>query len=296
MKSKIVVSFCTILSLFLCLGPLASVASSSKQKIKKRHLWQYKRKHFNYYSLEDDIKIGERYFKKQKESFKKQKLNINPKAWEKTRQHVLKIVQNLSQVSDLPQLPYEVVFFEKPDVANAFCLPGGKIGVFTGIFDSKKGLVDPKNKDQLAAVLAHEMAHATMRHVTRRLTTYNSLGLLGSMVSLGVGRGVGQSWGYLSQQVFSAGSYLYFPGYSRKHEKEADKVGFYYMAKAGYDPKAAIQVWEKAAAIKKKKGKKDKTQFFDSHPASGKRVQYLQYYLADAYEVQKKEALKKKMR
>lgn len=280
-KNLILVGICT-------LAFFASSAHSEEAKKNTKRLWDYKKKHFNAYSLQDEIKIGEKYLTEQKKSFKDKKLEVNPPRHENTRRRIQKIVTRLAKVSDIPRLPYEVVIFDKPDVVNAFCLPGGKIGVFTGLFDKKNGLIAENDDDEIAAVLAHEIAHATMRHVTRQLTTYNSVGLLGNILTMGIGKGLGDNWAYLSQQVFNTGTFLYMPGYTRKHEKEADQVGFYYMAKAGFDYHAAIDVWKRAALKAKKKGR-DKTQFFDSHPASGERAQFLQNFLADAEEVQKKQ-------
>lgn len=261
-----------------------------------KRLWQYKRKHLNYYSLQDDIAIGERFLKAQKKAFEKKGLAVNPARYEKTRRRIEKIVNRLAKVSDIPNLPYEVVILEKDDVANAYCLPGGKIGVFTGLFDKKEGLIDQNNDDEIAAVLSHEIAHATMRHVTRGLTTYQNVGLISSLLTAGISRGLGQNWGYLARQIFNTGTFLYLPSYSRKHEKEADQVGFYYMARAGFDPKAAIMVWERASQKRREQGQSDKTQFFSTHPASGKRAAFLKGYLDDAYEVKRLEGMKRKMR
>lgn len=269
---------------------VASSAHSEEVPKNTNRLWDYQKKHFNAYSLQDEIKIGEKYLTDQKKSFKDKKLEVNPARYENTRKRIQKIVTRLAKVSDIPGLPYEVVIFDKPDVANAYCLPGGKIGVFTGIFDKKDGLIDENNDDEIAAVLGHEIAHATLRHVTRQMTTYNSVGLIGNILTMGIGKGLGDNWAYLSQQVFNTGTFLYLPGYTRKHEKEADQVGFYYLVKAGFDYNAAIDVWKRAALKAKEKGK-DKTQFFDSHPASGERAKFLQGFVQDAEEVKKKEKI-----
>lgn len=282
-KNLILVSICTLVF-------FVSSAHSEEAKKSTKRLWDYKKQHFNAYSLQDEIKIGEKYLAEQKKSFKDKKLEVNPARYENTRKRIQKIITRLAKVSDIPGLPYEVVIFDKLDVANAYCLPGGKIGIFTGIFDKKNGLIDENNDDEIAAVLGHEIAHATMRHVTRRMTTYNSVGLLGNILSMGIGKGLGDNWAYLSEQVFNTGTFLYLPGYTRKHEKEADQVGFYYLVKAGFNHHAAIDVWKRAALKAKEKGK-DKTQFFDSHPASGERTQFLQGFLQDAEEVKNKEKI-----
>ncbi|MBF0104718.1 MAG: M48 family metallopeptidase [Deltaproteobacteria bacterium] len=271
---------------------------SPKPKHKKKkggRLWEYKRTHFNHYSINDEIAIGEKFIKEQELAFEKRKLKVNPPEWAQYKKRIDAIVARLAPVSDLPHLPYEVTLFDKPDVANAYCFPGGKIGVFTGLFDTDKGLIDPKKDDEIAAVLAHEMAHAGLRHVTRQMTTYNSVSLVGSLVTLGLSQGVGQNWAYLAGQVFNTGTFLAMPSYSRKHEREADKVGFYYLAKAGFNPMAAITVWERAALKAKSKGK-DKTSFFASHPASGERAASLRGFYEDALEVIKRQEMVTRMK
>lgn len=255
--------------------------SSAKQEDR---LWIYKKKHTNMYSWKDDIQLGEQVLEKQLAEFEKKGIAVNPPEQLRLRRRINRIVKKLAKVSDYPSLPYEVHIFDMPEVANAFCLPGGKIGVFTGIFDPEKGLINKKSDDEIAAVLGHEIAHATMRHVTRRLTTYNSLGVLGSIISVGIGQSAGASTQSLFETVFQTGASLYFPSYSRKYEREADKVGFYYLAKAGFDPKAAIAIW--ARVDKRRKGAK--TSFFATHPSGGERAKNLTRYLQDAYAVQGK--------
>ena len=189
-------------------------------------------------------------------------------------------MEKVAAKSDLPSLPYEVHIFDKPDVVNAFCMPGGKIGVFSGLFDREKGLVDINDDDQLAAVLSHEIAHATLRHITRRLTTYQGINIFGGLASIGLGEGVGANARVIFEQAFTVGVNLYLPSYSRKHELEADRAGFSYMSKAGYDPQAAINLWKKAAAKGGKNSKK--TDFFASHPSDASRAKALEGWLADA--------------
>ena len=105
---------------------------------------------------------------------------------------------------------------------------------------------------------------------------------MGGFISLGVGHAAGDNWGYAMARIFNTTASLYMPQYSRAFEREADQVGFYYMSKAGYKPQAAIDVWQRASDRKKAKGKSDKTSFFDSHPASGERAQFLRTFMGDA--------------
>lgn len=255
---------------------------------KDARLWEYKKEFTNFYSLKDDVALGEQVQKQQFESAKEKGMPVDPRSQARLRRRIQKIVGRLAKVSDHPKLPYEVHIYDAPDIANAFCMPGGKIGVFTGLFDPKNGLyVDIKSDDEIAAVLGHEIAHATLRHVTRRITTYQSVGIVGGLVGLGVGKAAGSVSQSVFSKVFNVSTSLAVPSYSRGHETEADKVGFYYMVKAGYDPNAAIRIWSRLDERLKKAGK-DKQSFFASHPSSGNRAQFLTGYLPDAKIVQQR--------
>ena len=123
--------------------------------------------------------------------------------------------------------------------ANAFALPGGKVGVYTGIFTMAK------NQDQLAAVIGHEIGHVISNHhderITRQMGAQTGVSLLGSL--LGSRYGVGAT--SATNQVGGAAAQGLFllPG-SRQQESEADVVGQQLMAKAGFDPRAAVGLWQ----------------------------------------------------
>lgn len=251
------------------------------------HMWEYKKNHFNMYSVADEIKIGESVQKQQIEAFKKKGLAVDAPKHAAIKKRIENIVARIARVSDLPTLPYEVHVYDKPDVVNAFCMPGGKIGVFTGLWDKDKGLVNVNNDDEIAAVLSHEMAHANLRHVTRQLTTMSGLNIVGGLVSLGIGSAAGGNWQQVFNQVFSTGASLYLPSYTRRHEIEADQVGFYYATKAGFDPQAAIRIWERAAEEARKKGKSDRTHFLATHPGSTDRADFLKGFLDDVDDIKK---------
>ncbi len=271
-SSYLLISFLTLL---LSLAPLQAAFA------KKDSLGDYKRKHFNMHSKNDDIELGTYYMKEQIKEFKKTNVGVDKNKVLKTR--IEKIVKKIAAVSDNPSFPYEVHVFELPDVVNAFCMPGGKIGVFTGLFDKEKGLVDINNDDEIAAVLAHEIAHATMRHVTRRMTTTQGFNIFGAVVSTGVGAGLGESAQQIFGNAFSLGANLYMPSYSRKYENEADRVGLYYMSRAKFNPQAAVNLWKRAAARGGPNSKS--TDFFASHPADGERAKTLQKWLPEAQRI-----------
>lgn len=122
---------------------------------------------------------------------------------------------------------------------NAFALPGGKVGVNTGIFTVAK------NQDQLAAVIAHEIGHVISRHhderVTRQMGAQAGLGILGALIGSRYGQGaantVGQVGGAAAQGLFLLPN-------NRTQESEADVVGQQLMARAGFDPRQAVNLWQ----------------------------------------------------
>jgi predicted Zn-dependent protease len=196
------------------------------------------------------------------------------------------IVKRVAKVSHLPDLPYEVHLADS-DVVNAWCAPGGKVMVFSGLWDEKKGLVQKNSDDEIAAVLAHELAHATARHVTESLTQNMTILLAGTAVSSGIAAGGSVQGSNLFGQFFSAGYNIYAPSYSRKNESEADLLGLFYMAKAGYDPRAAVEVWTRAA----KKKDRQPYSIYASHPGSGERAKRLERNLPQALAIYQNPAL-----
>lgn len=289
-----------LVSFLLTLGLTAGCASTStykkptgstqtsQAKAEKKRLWGYKKTFYNLYSKQSDVKIGEYVMAQQLETFDDENISVDSSKYATLRSRVQGIVNRLARVSDEPSFPYEVHIIDEPNIINAYCLPGGKIGVFTGLFDSNKGLVSLNNNDEWAAILGHEIAHATMRHVTRRISTLRTFGFIGSLASIGISAGAGSNAQQLFDTVFNVGANLFLPGYSRKYEKEADQAGLYYMTKAGFNPQAAVNVWKRAASYGGTNSKK--THFFASHPASGVRAKNLEKFLPDARLVQQRKA------
>lgn len=175
---------------------------------------------------------------------------------------------------DKPGFEWEVKLIDK-DVPNAFCLPGGKIVVFTGI------LPYARNEAGLATIVAHEVAHAVARHGGERLS--QQLALKGAL-SVG-GEVLKKKDGKLdarSKLILGAlgvgGTLGVILPYSRTHEFEADEIGQLYMARAGYDPSEAIKLWKRMSQIKKP----PIPVWLSTHPADDDRVRRLQEHLADA--------------
>ena len=164
---------------------------------------------------------------------------------------------------------WEVNLFEDPS-ANAFALPGGKIGVNTGL------LKVAKNQSQLATVIGHEIGHVQAHHSNERMSleyaTQNGLGLIGAIA--------GQDTA-VKQGVFAAlglgAEYGVALPFSRKHEAEADIIGLQLMANAGFDPRESINLWINMAAS----NGGEPPEFMSTHPSNSTRINGLESRLPE---------------
>jgi predicted Zn-dependent protease len=133
---------------------------------------------------------------------------------------------------------WDTALFVDPE-PNAFALPGGKVGVNTGIFTVAR------NQDQLAAVVAHEIGHVIAHHhderITRQMQTQTGLGVISALLGSRYGEGAAQT---ASQVGGVAAQGLFVLPNSRTQESEADVVGQQLMAKAGFDPREAVNLWQ----------------------------------------------------
>jgi predicted Zn-dependent protease len=156
---------------------------------------------------------------------------------------------------------WEVVVFESEQV-NAFALPGGKIGIYTGILNVAE------TQHQLAAIIGHEIAHVIANHSNERMSnqTITNAGLSVSQQLLG---GTSESTQALAMQALGLGAqYGYVLPYSRSHESEADVIGQELMAQAGFKPVAAIDLWKNMA----KQGQAAPPEMLSSHPSNQTRI------------------------
>jgi predicted Zn-dependent protease len=185
---------------------------------------------------------------------------------------VVRVGRAVADSVNRPDYSWEFQCFAS-DQANAFCLPGGKIAVYDGIFQHMD------NDAELAAVIGHEVAHATARHGGERMTQAMAVSAgalaLGAATS-GQSEEAQQRWLLAYGGISTVG--LVLP-YSRVHEYSADRIGLIYMARAGYDPHAAISFWRKFA---EGKGGGNASDFLSTHPADQKRIAELQKYLPEA--------------
>lgn len=218
-----------------------------------------------------DIKVKKQTYNQILKQLRKKKVRIdNNKAMVSRLRRVL---GRLKRKALIPNLPYEVHYVDL-DIVNAVCYPGGGILFFKGIFDSKKGLINPRNDNEIAAVMGHEIAHASLRHAYRRKKSAQTIGILGSIASVAIGSAAGNNWGNFFNAIYDAGTGLYFPSYSRKHEYEADLESVFMMKAAGYSPESAVDIWKRAA---KKRG--SKSSIYSTHPGSARRAKRLEKHL-----------------
>jgi predicted Zn-dependent protease len=166
--------------------------------------------------------------------------------------------------SDAAKWPWEVHVISIDEV-NAWCMPGGKMAMYTGLVQ-KLNATD----DEIAAVMGHEIAHALREHarerISRQMGTQMAVGIAGALFGIGE---MGQNIGGMVADVT-----LNLPN-SRLHETESDRIGVELAARAGFDPKAAVTLWEKMA---KQSGGGQPPKWLSTHPSHEDRINDLRAY------------------
>ena len=212
-------------------------------------------------SSSEEVALGEKSYK---EALSEAKVVHNTK----DTQRVKNIGQKIAQVAARPDFKWEFNLVED-NQANAFCLPGGKVVVYTGI------LKYAKNDDQLATVISHEIAHALARHGAERMSQgmiQQGVGMVGNVV-LGA---TAPQYQNAFNQVYGLGSNLgVMLPYGRMQESEADEIGIHLMHKAGYNINEAVNFWQNMS-----EGKSGNSDFFSTHPSSNTRVKDIQKVIA----------------
>jgi predicted Zn-dependent protease len=195
---------------------------------------------------------------------KKQTLNADKIELERVRTISNRLISQVGVFrADATKWQWEVNV-EKNDQLNAYCMPGGKIMVYSGLINKLKA-----TDDELAAVIGHEIAHALREHGRERMSQafVQQFGL--QAVAAVVTKGTSATVGNASAQAAGLGSQLFFalPN-GREQERESDKIGLELAARAGYNPDAAVTLWQKMAA----QGGAKQPEFLSTHPASENRI------------------------
>lgn len=209
-------------------------------------------------SLEDDKEIGRKVYSQMKD---KEEIVTDPEI----NEMVTRVGQRLAEVAPDMGFNYEFTVF-KSEQPNAWALPGGKVGIYTGI------LPYCKNEAGLATVMGHEIAHAIARHGAERqsqamLQGVGQLALFGVLLSQDVSQEEMGMW--LGAYGLGSQVGVMLP-FSRKHESEADHLGIRYMAKAGYDPREAPKFWQRFSELSG-----GTPAFLSTHPTSEARSEAL---------------------
>ncbi len=218
-------------------------------------------------------------FNEYKDVLKKSKLSTDPEKVQMVRKVGTRIAKGSEDLmresgmgSEVKNYQWEFNLIEDDKTVNAWCMPGGKVGVYTGIL--------PVTQDEtgLAVVMGHEVAHAIAKHGNERM----SQGLLAQMGGVALSAALSSNPGLTSELFMAAygvGSQVgVLLPYSRLQESEADRIGLSLMARAGYDPRAAVPFWKRM----NEKGGSRPPEFLSTHPAPESRIKEIQSYIPEA--------------
>lgn len=224
------------------------------------------RSQFMVMSESDDLKLGAAAYQ---QVLKKERIVHDPQI----TAPVQAVGRRIAAAADKPDYQWEFTVIDDPKQANAFCLPGGKVAVYTGIF--------PIAKDEagLATVIGHEVAHALARHGAERVSTSMALQAAGTAVAIAAG-GQGAATQQAIMGAYGLGAqYGVALPFGRSQESEADRIGLILMAKAGYDPEAALGLWQRMEA---NSGGKGPPEWLSTHPSESTRQQDIRGWIAEA--------------
>jgi predicted Zn-dependent protease len=158
------------------------------------------------------------------------------------------------------------------DTPNAWCMPGGKVVIYSGIL--------PITEDEtgLAVVMGHEIAHAVARHGNERMSQQMSVQLGGAALSAALSEKPEQTQNIFMAAYGLGSQVAYTLPYSRTHESEADQLGLIFMAMAGYNPREAVDFWQRMSQI----GGQKPPEFLSTHPSDETRVRKLREFMPEA--------------
>jgi predicted Zn-dependent protease len=226
-----------------------------------------------FFSEEKELQFGLGAYR---EVLRQARLSENPEI----NEQIQRVGKKIAEVAHKPEYQWEFAVIEDEKMVNAFCLPGGKVAVFTGI------LKHTKTDAGLATVMGHEIAHALQRHGVERMSrsvldTIAQLGAIGAAAS-------GSSSGAAIQGLLGAYGVNVSLPFNRKQESEADYVGLRLMAEAGYDPREAVPFWERMSGCPRQmldklcfRSQHAIPEFLSTHPSDLTRIKQIEDWLPE---------------
>ncbi len=227
-----------------------------------------------FFSEEKELAFG---LSAYREVLRQAPISSNPEA----NELVQRVGNRIAQAASKPEYHWEFAVIEDDKTINAFCLPGGKVAVFTGI------LKHTKTEAGLATVMGHEIAHALQRHGVERM----SRSIIDQIAQLGAigAAAAGHSSGAAIQGALGAYGVNVSLPFNRRQESEADYVGLRLMAKAGYDPREAVPFWERMSGCPRQmidklcfRSQHAIPEFLSTHPSDVTRINQLEAWLPEA--------------
>ena len=229
------------------------------------------RSQMNLLSESDEKKLGVDAYE---DILKKTPLSKN-QAWQA---QLKRVGQRISAAAAKPDYQWEFNLLQGNEI-NAFCLPGGKVAFWEGIMPVAQ------DDNGIAVVMGHEVAHALARHGAERMSQSMGAQMIGQVLGAGVGM-VNPGYTEAFSQAYGLGvNVAVILPWGRGQESEADHIGLILMAKAGYDPSAAIGFWERMS--KAQKGGKA-PEFLSTHPSDETRITQIKQWLPEAMKYYKK--------
>ncbi len=189
---------------------------------------------------------------------------------------VQRVGERIARVSHRPDYAWEYILIDDPKNQNAFCLPGGKVAVYTGI------LPITKTETGLAVVLGHEIAHAIAKHGAERMSQQLLINLGGESLEIALRKKPTETRQAALQAFGLGATFGAVLPFGRNQESEADRMGLIYMAQAGYDPREALAFWQRMDAASSGQAP---PQFMSTHPSHETRVRDLEKWLPEAEQI-----------
>ena len=181
--------------------------------------------------------------------------------------------ERIARAAEKPEYEWQFAVIDEPKTAHAFAQPGGKVAVYTGLF--------PVARDSagLAAVVSHEVGHVIAHHAGERMSQGYALQAVGVALQVGLGSASPGTSNVIMQAFGLGAQYGVLLPFSRQQEAEADHIGMILMAKAGYDPHAALQLWQR---FEQEGGDKSPPEYLSTHPSYGTRERNIASWMPEA--------------